>query len=112
DYVADRIAYDTDAYRRREFGNQDAPTVFQRRTGVCAGYANLLAALRKGTGDDIRVVSGDARTDGTDLTGEGHAWNVARIGDAWVLIDATWDAGSVSDQGFKKAYGTEYSLTP
>ena len=56
--------------------------MFQRRRAVCAGYANLLAALGKVTGDDIRVVTGDARTDGSDLTGEGHAWNAARIGDA------------------------------
>ena len=112
DFVADRIAYDADAYRRRDFGNQEAAAVLQRRQGVCAGYANLLAALGKVTGDDIRVVAGDARTAGTDLTGEGHAWNVARIGDAWVLIDATWDAGSVSDQGFKKEYGTDYLFAP
>jgi transglutaminase-like putative cysteine protease len=112
DYVADRIAYDADAYRRREFGNQDAPTVFQRRMGVCAGYANLLAALAKVTGDDVRVVPGDARVDGTDLAGEGHAWNAARIGEAWVLIDATWDAGSVGPEGFKKSYGTDYLFAP
>jgi hypothetical protein len=64
------------------------------------------------TGDEIRVVAGDARTDGADLTGEGHAWNAARIGDAWVLIDATWDAGSVSDEGFTKEYGTDYLFAP
>lgn len=112
DYVADRIAYDADAYRRREFAGQDAPTVLQRRRAVCAGYANLLAALGKVTGDDIRVVVGDARVDGADLTGEGHAWNAARIGDAWVLIDATWDAGNVSDQGFEKEYDTDYLFAP
>jgi len=112
DYVADRVAYDVDAYRRRDFEGQDAPTVFQRRRAVCAGYANLLAALGKATGDDIRVVVGDARVDGSDLTGEGHAWNAARIGDAWVLIDATWDAGNVSDKGFEKEYDTDYLFAP
>jgi Transglutaminase-like superfamily len=112
DYVADRIAYDVDAYKRREFGDQDAATVLRRRRAVCAGYANLLAALGKVTGDDIRVVVGDARTDGSDLTGEGHAWNAARIGDAWVLIDATWDAGNVTGQGFEKEYDTDYLFAP
>src|SRR4029450_4661324 len=112
DYVADRIAYDTDAYRRREFGNQDAPTVFQRRTGVCAGYANLLAALGKVTGDDIRVVTGDARTDGSDLTGEGHAWNVVRVGERWALVDATWDSGNLTESGFEKEYDTDYLFAP
>ena len=112
DYVADRIAYDVDAYKRREFGDQAAATVLLRRRAVCAGYANLLAALGKVTGDDIRVVTGDARTDGSDLTGEGHAWNAARIGDAWVLIDATWDAGNVTESGFEKQYDTDYLFAP
>jgi hypothetical protein len=112
DYVADRIAYDADAYRRRDFDGQDAATVLQRRQAVCAGYANLLAALGKVTGDDIRVVPGDARLDGSDLTGEGHAWNVARIGERWVLIDATWDAGHVNERGFEKEYGTDYLFAP
>lgn len=112
DYVADRIAYDVDAYRRREFGDQDAPTVLRRRRAVCAGYANLLAALGQSSGDDIRVVVGDARLDGSDLTGEGHAWNAARIGGAWVLIDATWDAGNVTEGGFEKEYDTDYLFAP
>jgi transglutaminase-like putative cysteine protease len=112
DYVADRIAYDVDAYKRREFGDQGAAAVLRRRRAVCAGYANLLAALGKVTGDDIRVVVGDARLEGSDLTGEGHAWNAARIGDAWVLIDATWDAGNVHDRGFEKEYDTDYLFAP
>lgn len=112
DYVADRVAYDVAAYRRRQYGPQDAPTVFRTRLSVCAGYANLLAALGEAAGERIIVVGGDARTDGADLTGEGHAWNAARIGGRWVLIDATWDAGNIEGDRFQKEYSTDYLFTP
>ena len=45
DWVADRIAYDAPAYAVHKYPPQDAETVFARRVGVCAGYAELLAAL-------------------------------------------------------------------
>jgi len=112
DYVADRVAYDVEAYRSGRFPPQDAETVFRTRRSVCAGYANLLAALGEAAGENIVVVGGDARNDGGDVTGEGHAWNAARIGGRWALLDATWDAGSVKGDRFEKDYGTEYLFAP
>lgn len=112
DYVADRVSYDAEAYRSGSYPPQDAETVFRTRRSVCAGYANLMAALGQGTGDEIVVVGGDARTDGRGLTGEGHAWNAARIGGRWVLLDATWDAGFLKDGQFVKRYSTEFLFTP
>jgi transglutaminase-like putative cysteine protease len=112
DYVADRVTYDVDAYRAGRYEGQDAESAFRSRRTMCAGYSNLLAALGKVTGDDIRVVGGDARTDGSDLTGEGHAWNVVHVGDRWALVDATWDAGSVTADGFVKKYDTDYLFAP
>jgi transglutaminase/protease-like cytokinesis protein 3 len=112
DYVADRVSYDVEAYRAGKYPPQDAETVFRTRRSVCAGYANLMAAMGDATGDEIVVVGGDARTDGRDLTGEGHAWNAARIGGLWTLLDATWDAGAVDGDRFLKGYSTEYLFTP
>lgn len=112
DYVADRVSYDVDAYRARRYEGQTAENAFRNRRTMCAGYANLLAALGKVTGDDIRVVTGDARQDGTDLTGTGHAWNVVRVGDRWALVDATWDSGNLTDDGFEKEYDTAYLFAP
>lgn len=112
DWVADRVAYDADAYRAKRYSGQTAENAFRTRVTMCAGYSNLLAALGKVTGDDIRVVGGDARTDGSDLEGEGHAWNVVRVGDRWALVDATWDAGSLTERGFEKKYETDYLFAP
>jgi len=112
DYVADRVAYDVEAYRSRNFPPQDAPTVFRTRRSVCAGYANLLAAMGAAAGVEIVVVGGDARLEGSDVTGEAHAWNAAKVDGRWALLDPTWNAGHVRDGAFVKQYETEYLFTP
>lgn len=112
DYVADRIAYDAEAYADGRYPPQDAETVFRTRLAVCAGSAQLLAALGEAAGEQIVVVLGDARVRGSDVTGEGHAWNAARIADDWALIDATWDAGSVEGRTFNKRYSSSHLFAP
>lgn len=114
DYVADRIAYDADAYYSGNIPDQDAETTFRKRKSVCAGYANLLSALGDAIHEKIIVVVGDARDDkGDKLSGQGHAWNAAQIGKKWYLIDACWDSGFTSrEKGFEKAYRTDYLLPP
>ncbi len=112
DWVADRIAYDGPSYVAGRYPPQDARTVFTTRTGVCAGYAELLAALGKALGLEVLYLHGDARTDGVRETGESHAWNAAKIDGRWVLMDATWDSGHLSGSTFKKSYRTDYFATP
>ena len=112
DYVADRVAYDVESFRAGRYPPQDAQTVFEGRLSVCAGYANLLKALGEEAGIEIVVVGGHARGSDGDLSGLGHAWNAARVGDRWYLLDATWDAGSVDGDGFEKEYGTTYLMSP
>ena len=116
DYVADRIAYDHVAYYSNTYPSQSAKTVFKTRKGVCAGYANLLAALASAMGEKIVVVVGDSRDSAVGdklASGGGHAWNAASINGKWYLLDVTWDAGNTSrEKGFEKAYRTDYLLTP
>ncbi len=113
DYVADRIAYDAPNYFAGIYPPQDAETVFQRRVAVCAGYAKLLEALGQAIGEEIVYVTGDSRSSTSDLEGQGHAWNAAKINGQWYLIDATWNSGSVDRaSGFTKAYRTDYLFPP
>lgn len=112
DYVADRIAYDAPAYFAGQYPPQDAATVFQRRTAVCAGYAKLLEALGTAAGEEIIYVVGDSRSQTSDLNGQGHAWNAAKVNGDWYLIDATWDSGYVDHSGFTKQYKTSYLFPP
>jgi transglutaminase-like putative cysteine protease len=118
DYIATRVAYDTEAlasiaasdYRTRF--PQDAASVFRTRRGVCEGYARLFRALSEAMGLEARYVVGDARTAREPLEVEPHAWNAVRIDGAWYLLDVTWDAGGVGEEGFVARYSTDYFLTP
>lgn len=112
DWVADRIAYDGPGYAAHKYPPYDPPTVFASRTAVCAGYAQLLAALGQALGLEVVYVTGDARVKGGRETGEGHAWNAARVDGRYYLMDVTWDSGSLDGARFEKHYRTDYYLTP
>jgi transglutaminase-like putative cysteine protease len=117
DYVADRVAYDVAAYHAilrgaHEVPPQDAQSVFERRTAVCAGSAALLAELGRSVGIEIVVVVGDARNDDGLFEGIGHAWNAIDIDGRWYLADPTWDAGHVEGDRFTKEYTSSYFMAP
>nr|WP_255216777.1 transglutaminase domain-containing protein [Pseudenhygromyxa sp. WMMC2535] len=114
DYVATRVAYDYETYKAGgPFPSQSAEHVFATRTSVCAGYANLLAALVTEAGGEAVVVSGYSRKLGGGLSGEGHAWNAVKIEGEWYLVDATWDAGGASPEGdWRFEYGSDYLFAP
>jgi transglutaminase-like putative cysteine protease len=114
DWIADHVAYDVASLDDGTYvRKQSSETVFARRKGVCAGYANLMVALGDVTGDEIVYVTGDTREDDGSIKGTGHAWNAVRIDGTWWLLDVTWDAGSRGDDGrFRKDYGTDYLFTP
>jgi transglutaminase/protease-like cytokinesis protein 3 len=112
DYVADRIAYDVESYRRGVYPPQDAATTFRTRLSVCAGYAALFEAVGRAAGLTVETVVGRARGLVNTGMGEGHAWNAVKLDQRWYLVDTTWDAGSVGADGFRKGYKTWYFLTP
>jgi hypothetical protein len=112
DYAADRVAYDAPSLAAGRYPPQDANTVFNTKTGVCAGYAKLLVALGKAAGVEVVYVVGRSRDSGGNVDGQGHAWNAVQIDGRWYLIDATWDAGYVNGTVFTRQYTSDYLLTP
>ena len=59
-------------------------------TAVCQGYATLMYRMLLEVGVDCRVVTGY-------VDGEGHAWNIVKLGDLYYNIDATFDDGEGMD---------------
>jgi hypothetical protein len=106
DYVIRRISYDDAARLAGTLRpSQDADAVFERRRGVCAGYASLMTALGSAAGIDIRTIEGNAV--GGDSAGDhSHAWNAALLDGAWVLIDTTWDRDDHAQPS------SQYLMTP
>jgi transglutaminase-like putative cysteine protease len=113
DWVVTHLRYDKATAAARTFGErapQDAAAVFAARTGVCEGYARLMVALGKVTGDSIVYLTGDVREKTGEAAPTGHAWNAVELRGVWYLVDATWD-DPVSDDG-RDSYGTDYLFIP
>jgi transglutaminase-like putative cysteine protease len=111
DWVADRIRYDVAALTGNR-PRQDAETVFRSRSAVCEGYSRLFQAVATAAGLEAVYVGGVAKGANGEVDGRGHAWNAVKLGGNWYLVDATWDSGSVGEDGFKKGYKTDYLFTP
>lgn len=113
DYVAVHVAYDFSALDAGHYPDQSAEAVFRTGRAVCAGYSNLLHALGSAAGVEIVTVLGDSRDEHGGVAGGGHAWNAAKLGGRWWLVDVTWNAGHRGKDGaYQAAYRTDYLFTP
>lgn len=98
DWVAAHITYDYAAYLRGENIPLPASVTLQKRTGLCRDYAFLVAALARALGMPTRVVYGDASSEGASP--QKHAWNEVYCEGRWMILDAAWDAGHISNGSF------------
>lgn len=110
DWVVTRLHYDHASLVPGQRKPQDAKSVFANRTGVCEGYARLMVAFGKVTGDNIVYVVGDVREENGEAAPVGHAWNAVEIKGSWYIIDATWDDPTVDGKGDR--YQTDYLFIP
>ena len=118
-WITDRIAYDVKSFLSGDYSKKDySPAgVLKQRLAVCDGYSKLFTAVGKEMGLDTVLITGHAKgfgyRDGVELDDKlGHAWNAVKIGDKWRPLDATWGAGSVDGELFKKAFNDFYFFPP
>jgi hypothetical protein len=118
-WITDRIAYDVKSFLSGDYTKKDySPAgVLKQRLAVCDGYSKLFTAVGKEMGLDAVSIAGHAKgfgyREGVELDDKlGHAWNAVKIGDKWRPIDATWGAGSVDGEKFKKAFNDFYFFPP
>lgn len=99
DWVASNIAYDIDAYLTGKYGDVSALATLHKKTGICAGYANLNAALHRAVGIPAKLIDGVAiwggPWDDVDTSKANHGWNEIFADNRWVIEDPTWDSGIV-----------------
>jgi transglutaminase-like putative cysteine protease len=116
DWIADRIAYDVVALAEDRYPPQDAKTVFDTRTGVCAGYSKLFVAMTRAIGVKSKYLTGASRQKSdAHLEGSDHAWNAVEIEGVWYLVDVTWDSPRENGDRTEKAarpVGSSYLFTP
>jgi len=117
-WVAYNISYDYNAYLTNSYGDTSANGVLQSGKSVCEGYSNLFEALAKSAGLTVVTIDGWAKgigyVVGDQLSGNtNHAWNAVKINGGWYLIDSTWGAGSIDNQGhFVQKFCDGYFFTP
>lgn len=93
DYICNTVTYDrekNDDHRYSAYG-----ALLQGKAG-CQGYALLFYRMALEENIDARLVTGNS-------SGEGHGWNIVRLGDEYYNVDATWDAGATSYRYFLKS---------
>ncbi len=104
EWVTTNLEYDEDSLLDGRRKKQDALSSFHNKIAVCEGYANLTAALARAQGIKIRYKSGRVRNSTTNRISELHAWVEAYVdkgeGDAWYLIDTTWNDDTPSNTDF------------
>ncbi len=89
-YFAVNIGYDMDyfVHKTQPYPPRDPIAVLNNRYAVCAGYAECTEVFLQMLGVPcITVHSPD------------HAWNIAFIGDRWMLLDTTWISYSRYEHG-------------
>lgn len=100
------ITYDHDSLNlseaeQVEIGIRRAEETYERRKGVCAGYAALFARMAAAVGLQAEELGGASKNQNskyTDEIGRWHSWNSVKIGNRTVFLDATWGA-SYSQNG-------------
>ncbi|MFK7806244.1 MAG: transglutaminase domain-containing protein [Saprospiraceae bacterium] len=113
-WVANNIAYDVKLYedfrsgerdkkgskriRKKDMPEHNAKKVkktLRNKIGICEDYALVIKSLCDEAGLESKLVKGYIRIDPAKLrsTGEKHVWNLVKIDDEWLPIDATYAAG-------------------
>lgn len=107
DWVAGNIEYDYQAYLDADLGLKKDTQVLRDGKGVCSGYSFLYASLCRAAGLTAKVVYGQVKSS-KGWASQQHAWNEVKIGDKWITVDNTWDAGYIKDGTFIAALTDEY----
>jgi hypothetical protein len=112
-WVAENVAYDASLRNKPA----DAETVLAQRRAACYGHAVLFEALVEAMGLEAEIVAGHGKGQGYEPghgmeSAQNHAWNAVKIGGRWALVDCTWGAGHMDEQGrFVRRFTDHYFLT-
>jgi len=121
DWITNNISYDVSLLKKIKLNgienvklNQNKESrisnVLKNKRGVCQHYSELFDEIMTHLGYQSVVIAGYTRSPITQkLNSVGHAWNSVKTDNKWILLDATWGAGYVTNKNvFEKRYKSEY----
>ena len=114
-WITDRIAYDTNSSNSNLHITKSVESILKTRIANAEEYSKLFLSLCKQAGIDAQLVHGYSKGlsyyPGKIFKDADHSWNAVKIDGEWRLLDATWGAGNVYDNAFKKEFSDFYFLT-
>lgn len=117
-WMTDHIRYDLEGFRASDYGDPTPDEVLKKRSAVCEGYSGLFESLVHAAGFEVAVINGFAKGLGFSAgdavpAGSNHAWNAVKVKGEWKLLDCTWGAGALNDQGeYVRGFEPFYFFTP
>lgn len=110
-WISQNIEYDLELCEKLDITENDVSvkTTIEKKKTICDGYSRLFLALCQAVKIECVKISGVAKSFLDEKEG-GHAWNVVRINQKWLLVDTTWGAGAVdiSTNTYRKKVNLNY----
>ncbi|MDA3941957.1 MAG: hypothetical protein PF694_00295 [Bacteroidetes bacterium] len=111
-WLGNQIRYDLQSLRsRRTFRSQSQDKIttetFQKRKGVCEGYAGIMDSLFKLLEIPSFFISGYTRQ-GNEISAVPHAWVAAKLNEKWRFFDPTWASGFLNGKRFEAKFNTDF----
>lgn len=114
-----RFRYANEAERLQkvqEIKDKIVSDAFKNKRGVCEEYAQSLKKLCDLMQIECEVLKGNIRNSPLSIgkleTATNHAWNIVKINNKWMVIDATWAAGYVLNNKWEKNFRAYYFDIP
>lgn len=114
-WLTHNVEYDIASYRAGTAAAQSTEQVLDTGKAMCSGYSTLFEALARLAGLDVVSINGYAKgfdyRPGDAVGAANHDWNAVRLQGRWQLIDATWGAGGVDENGaYRRRFQAHYFL--
>ncbi len=109
-----RVYFNEDDLKRAQLRNQEnkIKETFYKREAVCEGYALLLKKIFGLLDIENELIYGYSKSSVNSIgiipSKKNHVWNAVKIGDKWMMLDATYASGEIYLGAFKENFKPRY----
>jgi hypothetical protein len=113
DYADSLLNYDWLSMKEHVI-SQSADMVYQRKSAICLGYAELFKTMCAYVNIPAESIFGLCKDQDDLIANMGHAWNAVYLNGKWELVDPTWGSVELDSKNkkIKNTFREKYFLTP